>query len=140
MIVGVDFGAPKRARDQRRKIIAIAATASDWRRYRIDAVGPNERLLTQDPPGWSAQELLDELLSRPVRSAAFDFPFCVPAALLRDDNFAADAGHKHGAFVGWRTFNAFIAERLPLNDPLDFRPFDAWSPRAPASARGRARP
>jgi hypothetical protein len=130
MIVGVDFGAPKHTRDQRRKIIAIAASASDWRRYRIDAVGMNERLLTTDPPGWSAKELLDELLSRQVRIAAFDFPFSVPAALLRDDKFAADAGHKHGAFVGWRTFNAFIAERLPLGDPLDFRPFDVWRSRA----------
>jgi hypothetical protein len=35
-IVGVDFGAPRRARDQRRKIIAIAAHPIDWRRYRID--------------------------------------------------------------------------------------------------------
>ena len=28
-IVGVDFGGPRRARDQRRKIIAIAARATD---------------------------------------------------------------------------------------------------------------
>ncbi|MDC0675704.1 hypothetical protein [Nannocystis radixulma] len=36
-IVGVDFGAPQRARNQRRKIIAIEARAIDWRRYRVDA-------------------------------------------------------------------------------------------------------
>ncbi|MDW8283126.1 MAG: hypothetical protein RMK29_15530 [Myxococcales bacterium] len=128
-IVGVDFGAPQRARDQRRKIIAIAAHATDWRRYRIDATGMNARLLANDPPGWTAKELLDELLTRPARIAAFDFPFCVPEALLRDEKFAADAGHK-GAFIGWRSFNWHIAQTLPLGDPLDFRPFDAWRSRA----------
>jgi hypothetical protein len=35
-----------------------------------------------------------------------------------------------GAFIGWRTFNAFVAERLPLREPLDFRPFDAWRSRS----------
>ncbi len=38
-IVGVDFGAPRRARDQRRKIIAIAAHAVADRQYRVDAIG-----------------------------------------------------------------------------------------------------
>jgi hypothetical protein len=129
VVVGVDFGAPQRARDQRRKIIAIAAHATDWRRYRIDASGMNARLLASDPPGWSAKELIDELLARPVRIAAFDFPFCIPDVLLRDEKFAADAGHD-GAFIGWRTFNWHVAQRLPLGDPLDFRPFDAWRTRA----------
>ena len=129
-IVGVEFGAPQRARDQRRKIVAIAAQATDWHRYRIDATGMNERLLANDPPGWSARELLDELLARPVRVVAFDFPFCVPAGLLRDEKFAADAGHTQGAFIGWRTFNWFVAERLPLGDPLDYHPFAAWRSRA----------
>lgn len=129
-VVGVDFGAPQRARDQRRKILALAALGIGWRRYRIDATGMNERLLAADPPGWSARELLDELLTRPVRIAAFDFPFCVPDALLRDEKFAADAGYRDGAFIGWRAFNWFVAQRLPLSDPLDFRPFDAWRARA----------
>lgn len=129
-ILGVDFGAPQRARDQRRKIIAIAARPTDWRRYRIDATGMNGRLLAKDPPGWAATELLDELLAKPVRIAAFDFPFCIPDALLRDEKFAADAGYKDGAFRGWRSFNGFVAQRLPLADPLDFRPFDPWRLRA----------
>ena len=133
-VVGVDFGAPRRARDQRRKIIAIEARATDRRRYRIEATGMNARLLAKDPPGWTARELLDQLLGRPVRVAAFDFPFCVPDVLLRDERFAADAGHRHGAFLGWRTFNAFVAGNLPLADPLDFRPFEAW--RSPGD-RGR---
>jgi hypothetical protein len=90
----------------------------------------NGRLLAKDPPGWSARELLDELLTRPVRIAAFDFPFCIPEPLLRDEKFASDAGHKHGPFIGWRSFNAFVAERLPIGDLLDFRPFDSWRARA----------
>ncbi|HEY3258433.1 MAG TPA: hypothetical protein VGJ64_06215, partial [Gemmatimonadaceae bacterium] len=106
-VVGVDFGAPRRARDQRRKIIAIAAHAVADRQYRVNAIGMNERLLGKDPPGWSANELLDELLTRTVRIVAFDFPFSVPDVLLRDEKFAANAGYAHGAFIGWRTFNAF---------------------------------
>jgi hypothetical protein len=129
-VVGVDFGAPRRERDQRRKIIAIAAIAVADRRYRVDAIGMNERLLAKSPPGWSAKELLDELLSRTVRIVAFDFPFSIPDALLRDGNFAANAGYKHGAFIGWRAFNAFVAEQLPLGELLDFRPFDAWRLRS----------
>jgi hypothetical protein len=129
-VVGVDFGAPKLARDQRRKIVAMQARPAAWGKYRIDATGMNERLLAKDPPGWSAKELLDELLARPVRIAAFDFPFCVPAALLHDEKFAADVGYEHGTFGGWRTFAWQVAQRLPLTDPLDFRPFDAWRSRA----------
>jgi hypothetical protein len=129
-VVAVDFGAPRCARDQRRKIIAIAAHVVADRQYRVDAIGVNERLLAKSPPGWSAKELLDELLARAVRIVACDFPFSIPDALLRDDRFAASAGYKHGAFIGWRTFNAFVAERLPLEDPLDFRAFDAWRSRA----------
>jgi hypothetical protein len=130
VIIGVDFGAPRRARDQRRKIVAIAARGMNGRRYRIDATDVNERLLGQDPPGWSAKELVEELLANPVRVAAFDFPFCIPDVLLRDEKFAHDAGHRGGAFVGWRTFNWFVAQQLPLGDPLDFRPFDTWRARA----------
>lgn len=129
-IVGVDFGTPRRARDQRRKIIAIAAHAVADRQYRVDAIGINERLLAKNPPGWSAKELLDELLTRTVRTIAFDFPFSVPDVLLRDEQFAANAGYTQGAFIGWRTFNAFVAERLPLGEQLDFRPFDAWRSRS----------
>lgn len=129
-IVGIDFGAPRRERDQRRKIIAIEAKRTEWRQYQIHAVGFNERLLANDPPGWTAKGLLDELLRRPVRIAAFDFPFCVPDTLLRDEKFAADVGYEHGAFIGWRTFNAFVAEKLPLRDPLDFDPFEPWRSRS----------
>jgi hypothetical protein len=42
-VVGGDFGALCRARDQRRKIIAIAASAVADCHYRVDAVGFNGR-------------------------------------------------------------------------------------------------
>ncbi len=129
MIVGVDFGAPRRSRDQRRKIVAVAAHPTGGRAYRVDAGGLNARLWGDDAPGWSARELVDELLARPARVVGFDFPFGVPHALLREPRFAADVGHEGGAFLGWRAFNAWVAQRLPLTDPLDFTPFAAW--RAP---------
>lgn len=130
MIVGVDFGAPKWERDQRRKLIAIAAHPIAWRSYRIDMTGMNARLLANDPPGWSAKELLEELLARPARVIGFDFPFCVPHALLREERFASEVGCENGAFLSWRPFNWFVAQRLPLTDPLDFTPFVAWRDRA----------
>jgi hypothetical protein len=46
-VVGVDLGAPWRARDQRRKIIAIAASAVADRHYRLDAIGAADRV--QEP-------------------------------------------------------------------------------------------
>ena len=125
-IIGVDFGAPRRARDQRRKIVAIEARPTAWHRYRIDAVGLNARLVDVNPPGWSARELLGELLQRPAKVVAFDFPFSVPEVLLQDRAFAADVGYSHGPFMGWRGFNSFVDANLKLTDPLDFRPFEPW--------------
>lgn len=130
MIVGVDVGAPRRSRHQRRKIVAVAAHATGAHSYRIDATGMNKRLLANDPPGWTASELVDELVARPARVVGFDFPFSVPHALLRDPRFAADVGYTDGAFVDWRSFNSWIAQRLPLTDPLDFTPFAPWRDRA----------
>ena len=120
LIVGVDFGAPKRRRDQRRKIVAIAAHSTGWNSYRIDTTGMNGRLLASAVPGWTAEELGDELLARPARVVGFDFPFSVPHVLLRDPKFASDVGYNDGAFVRWRSFNSWIAQRLALTDPLDF--------------------
>jgi len=130
MIVGVDFGAPKRARDQRRKIVAVAAHSTGCGSYRIDATGINTRLLANAPPGWTAKELLDELVTRPARVVGFDFPFCVPYALLRDPKFASELSYNRGAFLDWRSFSGCIAQRLALTDPLDFTPFAGWRDRA----------
>jgi hypothetical protein len=129
-IVGVDFGAPARARDQRRKIIAIEADRNGDKRYRVQYSGLNERLALGDaPPGWSAKELLDELLARPVRVAAFDFPFCVPSELLRDPEFAGAVGERE-RFMGWRSFSYAVEHLLPLTDPLDFSAFAGWRRKA----------
>ncbi len=130
MIVGVDFGAPRQACRQRRKIIAVAAHSTGWRSYRIDASGMNARLLANHPPGWTAKELVDELMARPARVVGFDFPFSIPQVLLRDLKFASDVGYQPGAFLGWRSFNWWIAQCLPLADPLDFGPFAPWRDRA----------
>jgi hypothetical protein len=43
-VVGVDFGALRRARDQRRKTIAIAESAVTDRHYRVDAIGAADRV------------------------------------------------------------------------------------------------
>ncbi len=82
MIVGVDVGAPQRVRDQRRKIITVAAHSTGWHSYRIEATGMNARLLANDPPSWGAKELADELVARPARVVGFHFPFCVEAVRL----------------------------------------------------------
>jgi hypothetical protein len=126
VVVGVDFGAPQRARDQRRKIVVIAATSRGARSYRIDRSGLNARLFASEPPGWSALELVDALLERPARVVGFDFPFSVPDALLRDPAFSSESGYPHGAFGTWHAFNDWIAKQLPLTDPLDYAPFAAW--------------
>lgn len=129
MILGVDFGAPRWARDQRRKIIAIAAQRTSTRAYRVDTTGVNARLL-RGTPGWSARELLDQLFAQPARVVGFDFPFCVPAALLDNVHFAAGLGSRVDAFGSWRAFSAYVADHLPLTDPLDFSHFSGW--RAPS--------
>ena len=116
------------------RILAIEARTVDWRRYRIPADGVNARLLARpEAPGWSAQELLSELIKRPIRIVAFDFPFCIPIALLNDEEFAAAVGHL-GPFSGWRHFSWFVAQKLKLADPLDF---DLFSPWRAASERRR---
>lgn len=126
MIVGVDFGAPQRARDQRRKIIAMAAHPTGTRQYRIDGTGLNARLLAEGPPGWSAVELVEALLAQPAQVVGFDFPFGIPQVLLENAAFASTVGHTTGPFRTWRKFHRWVADHLPLKDPLDFTPFDPW--------------
>ncbi len=126
LVVGVDFGAPRRAADQRRKILAVSAISVRPAHYRIEKTALNARLFANDPPGWTAEELTDALLEHPARVVGFDFPFCVPHKLLEAPDFASDVGYPHGAFRSWRPFNAWIAERLPFRDPIDYAPFAAW--------------
>jgi len=127
LIVGSDFSGARGARDQRRKIIALAAIRDADGRYTIAPDGFNARVLaTPRQPGWTAAELADTLVSgEPARVAAFDFPFSIPAPLLDDPAFAARVGHD-GAFGSWAAFNRFVAARLPLTPPLDFTPLAPW--------------
>ncbi|WPB81296.1 hypothetical protein KYC5002_19505 [Archangium violaceum] len=120
-VVGIDFAGPARARDQRRKILAVAAERLAPRRYVISPHGLNQRLL-EAPPGWAAFELADALIQStvPVSVVAPDFPFSLPAALLSLSSFAALVGHPH-AFGTWQAFNAFVASRLSLPGPVGFR-------------------
>ena len=39
MLLGVDLGAPRRARDQRKKLVAIAASRVGPRAYRVEGDG-----------------------------------------------------------------------------------------------------
>lgn len=137
-VVGVDFAGPSRERDQRRKIIAVRAHVEGWNRYRVVVDDFNKRLLL-DSPGWTLRELSEELVNHPAKIVGLDFPFSIPNGLLRDEQFAKVAGHKQGAFVGWRSFNWHVTWLLrhrravvvhPLHWPedglLDFSGFAAW--------------
>lgn len=126
VVLGIDFAGPATARDQRRKILAVAAVRIGARRFAVRKAGFNARLLGS-PPGWTALELADELTSRPVTPSvvAADFPFCVPRELLRSESFAAAVGAER-PFGTWKAFNAAVSRRVPLACPVDYAPFRRW--------------
>jgi hypothetical protein len=130
LVVGVDFAGPAKARDQRRKILAVAAERVGRCRYAVAPDGLNARLLGA-PPGWTAEELADALLSlRPVPSiVGADFPFCVPRELLASASFSAILGREK-PFGTWRAFNGAVAARVPLCCPVDYAPFRGWRDKA----------
>lgn len=126
LVIGIDFAGPATALRQRRKVLAIAAERIAARRFVVRATGFNARL--QGPlPGWTAEELADELTSGRLAPSvvAADFPFCVPRALLGERSFAAAVGAAR-AFGTWSAFNAAIARQLPLGCPVDYAPFRGW--------------
>ena len=131
MIVGVDFAGPRRAVDQRRKIIAIGASRLASGTYQVTTGGFNARLTSGSSlPGWTGEELAHALRGdHPARVVALDFPFSIPQPLLDDPDFAAAAGH-HGALGTWATFNRFVASSLPLACPIDLSPFAGWRNKA----------
>jgi hypothetical protein len=126
LVVGIDFAGPAKATDQRRKILAVAATRTAPRRYVVSSAGFNGRLALARP-GWTAEELADALVSASPTPAvvAADFPFCVPAQLLASASFAAAIGHDR-PLKAWPGFNAAIAARIPLACPVDYSAFRAW--------------
>jgi hypothetical protein len=108
----------------------VAAERVGRSRYAVAPDGLNARLLGA-PPGWTAAELADALLSlRPVPSiVAADFPFCVPRELLARASFSAALG-RAAPFGTWRAFNRAVAARIPLACPVDYSPFRAWKDKA----------
>jgi hypothetical protein len=139
-LIGCDFGAPKKAGDQAKKIIAIEALMVDVGHYAIRTAGPNERLnqwrngRPNARPGWSLPELRDWLASdRALTVAAFDFPFSLPASLLQDPAFALRMQEPH-PFQTRERWATFVAGRLrlqftregPLGEMADLGLFVPW--------------
>lgn len=125
--IGVDFSGARLARDQRKKIVALAAVRGDSGAYRIAPEGFNARVIASPAvPGWTAEELAAWLgAAATPRVVGFDFPFSLPRPLLDDPAFAARVGRAE-AFGTWESFNRFVAATLPLRPPLDFAPFVGW--------------
>ncbi len=102
LIAGCDFGAPRSAGQQAKKIIYIEARRIAARHYVVSHEGRNQRLFTDWSAGgtWQSRRrgwTVDELrlsLSSGQRPAvlAFDFPFSIAQGLLESDEFAAAVG------------------------------------------------
>lgn len=120
-LIGCDFGAPKRAGDQAKKIIAIEAIEIGPRHYAIRKSGHNERLARwkagsgnwpADRPGWTLPAIRDWLNSdTSLQTGAFDFPFSLPFSLLTMPEFARRLSHP-AAFENRRQWAEFVASRL----------------------------
>jgi hypothetical protein len=119
--IGVDFGVPRRAGDQAKKIILIEAVKRSDTRYVILPSGRNTRLV-RDPGsdwlsrrrGWTIDRLRDSLCGdNSIEAAAFDFPFSLPKPLLENPDFAGLVGRRT-AFETRKNWQAFVAEKLPL--------------------------
>lgn len=142
-IVGCDFGVPKRAGDQAKKIILIEAIKVGNKHYAVRPFGRNARTrkwLTEKRgwghclPGWTLPELLGSLVQEPtVVTAAMDFPFGVPQSLLNDQQFAGVAG-RTTPFKSRNAWVDFLDEYLSLTfnttkasgEMTDLSNFDYW--------------
>jgi len=121
-VLGGDFGAPKKAGDQAKKIIVIEAIRLGKRRYAIESTGRNERLVRavskqgpwkQSRRGWTLPDILQSLSNdRSVLAAGFDFPFSIPVTLLNDAGFAQRLGQP--PFLARNRWVDFVASRLRL--------------------------
>jgi hypothetical protein len=135
-LIGCDFGAPRRAGEQARKIIAIEAIEIDTGHYAIKTSGFNARLAhwPNDRPGWTIPALRDWLLcDRTVQVAAFDFPFSVPLSLLQSAKFAGRMQVSE-PFRNRDAWAKFVASRLaltfkregPSGEMADLAAFEPW--------------
>jgi hypothetical protein len=141
-VIGCDFGVPKKAGDQAKKIILVEAVRLRERHYAIEPTGRNARLVHEFASGapwkerrrgWTLPDLTDSLCADPsVNVAAFDFPFSVPVALLNDDGFARLMGQApFRTRLAWAQFVS-ASLRLSFGDQSahaelrDLARFDPW--------------
>ncbi len=125
VVVGVDFGGPRRVKDQRKKILAVEARRTGPGRYEVNRGGLNERLM-DSPPGWGAGELAFELCGRkdPVLVAA-DFPFSIPRDLLEDAAFANTVGLTT-PLKTWSDFRDFVASLVSIDADANLDALSGW--------------
>jgi hypothetical protein len=141
-VIGCDFGAPRKAGDQAKKIIAIEAIEVAPKHYAVRTGGRNQRLARWKPgstststsssnldsgsgswldsrPGWTLTAMRDWLNSdSSVRIGAFDFPFSLPMSLLGMPEFSQrmDCATAFGNRKRWAEF---VASRLPFSFTSD---------------------
>lgn len=141
-IAGCDFGAPKKAGDQAKKIILIEAIQKAESHYAIEPTGRNERLISPYAKGgswkenrrrWTLPDLYESLSSdHSVKACAFDFPFSIPIGLLCNKGFAQKLNLP--AFGMRERWAEFVMKNLSLrfenenaNAKLeDLARFDSW--------------
>ncbi len=141
-LIGCDFGVPRKAGDQAKKIILIEAVQVGDHHFQINADGRNERLVRHHMPsdawkknrrGWTLPDLADSLVTdSAVTVAAFDFPFSIPKSLLDDAAFAGRVNQP--AFQTREQWAGFVSSnfRLQFNSDkanaelADLANFDAW--------------
>ena len=141
-LIGCDFGVPKGAGDQAKKIILIEAIQVDSRHYAINPDGRNERLVRNHAQqdswqerrrGWTLPDLADSLAAdHSIKAAAFDFPFSIPLPLLKDEEFARRVNQK--PFGTRKRWASFVGDNLRLqfdgdkasSTLTDLATFDAW--------------
>jgi hypothetical protein len=142
LVFGCDFGVPRKAGDQAKKIILVEAVRLDQRRYAIEPTGRNSRLVREYAKGagwkerrrgWTLPDLVDSLCADPaVKLGAFDFPFSLPVALLNDDKFARLMGQP--ALLTRAAWAQFVSGRLRIArqdasldaELKDLAHFDPW--------------
>ena len=112
-IVGVDFAAPSKETDQKRKILALAAQNTGKGEYTISREGFNAQLF-KSSPGWTAKDLLKNLLDLHVSVLTADFPFSLPISLMSDAGFCSIVGWNSPSTT-WKALNEFISQRLSLD-------------------------
>lgn len=141
-VIGCDFGVPRKAGDQAKKIILLEAVQIGHRHYAIEPTGRNARLVheyasgapwQEKRRGWTLPALAESLCAdSSVKVAAFDFPFSLPVALLNDGEFARLMGQ--AAFRTRAAWAQFVGSglRLAFDDGTsdaelrDLASFDPW--------------